>query len=81
MHGFVAAVAHSVSIFTNGYLNRFGHPKPEVFERYQTTKSMLYRFDYNGAIEMDFVNHHHIQILSWRNRDKRYWHDSFESTN
>lgn len=76
-----AAVAPSISIFTNEYLNRFGHLKPEVFERYQTTKGLLYRSDYNGAIEIDFVNHHHIQILGWRNRDKRYWHDSFESTN
>jgi len=76
---FIAAVVPSVSIFTNGYLNRFGHPKPEVFERYQTTKSLLYRSDYNGAIQMDFVNHHPIKILNWRNQDKRYWHDSFKS--
>lgn len=34
-----AAVAPSVSIYTNEYLNRFGHPKPEIFERYQTTKA------------------------------------------
>jgi competence protein ComEC len=78
---FISVVAPGVSIFTNGYLNRFGHPKSEVYERYQTTKGLLYRSDYNGAIEMDFVNHHPIQILSWRNQDKRYWHDSFESAN
>jgi len=75
---FIAAVAPSVSIFTNGYLNRFGHPKPVVFERYQATQSLLYRSDYNGAIEMNFVSKHNIQLISWRNQYKRYWQDSFE---
>lgn len=31
---FITPVAPRVSIFTNGYLNRFGHPKPTVLERY-----------------------------------------------
>jgi len=78
---FITAVAPSVSIFTNGYLNRFGHPKPVVFERYQATQSLLYRSDYNGAIEMNFVSKHNIQIISWRNQYKRYWQDSFEPLN
>ena len=78
---FIAAVAPSVSIFTNGYLNRFGHPKPVVFERYQATQSLLYRSDYNGAIEMNFVSKRNIQIVSWRNQYKRYWQDSFEPLN
>lgn len=78
---FIADVAPSVSIFTNGYLNRFGHPKPVVFERYQATQSLLYRSDYNGAIEMSFVSKRNIQILSWRNQYKRYWQDRFELLN
>jgi hypothetical protein len=36
---------------------------------------------YNGAIEMNFLNHHLIQILSWRYNDKRYWHKTFKSVN
>ena len=78
---FITAVAPNVSIFTNGYLNRFGHPKPVVFERYQATQSLLYRSDYNGAIEMSFVSKRNIQILSWRNQYKRYWQDNFEPIN
>lgn len=39
------------------------------------------RSDYNGVILLDFVNHHQIQILRWRNQDKRYWHDAFEAVN
>jgi competence protein ComEC len=78
---FIAAVAPRISIFTNGYLNRFGHPKPVVFERYQATQSLLYRSDYNGAIEMNFVSKRNIQIFSWRTQYKRYWQDSFEPLN
>ncbi len=78
---FIAAVAPRVSIFTNGYLNRFGHPKRVVFERYQAIQSLLYRSDYNGAIELNFVSKDNIQISSWRNQYKRYWQDRFEPLN
>lgn len=78
---FIAAVAPRVSIFTNGYLNRFGHPKLVVFERYQAIQSLLYRSDYNGAIELNFVSKGNIQISSWRNQYKRYWQDRFEPLN
>ena len=53
---FIAAVSPSVSVFTTGYLNRFGHPKPVIVERYQTANSMIYRSDYDGALQVDFVN-------------------------
>jgi beta-lactamase superfamily II metal-dependent hydrolase len=52
-----------------------------VFERYQATQSLLYRSDYNGAIEMNFVSKRNIQIFSWRTQYKRYWQDSFEPLN
>lgn len=78
---FIAAVAPRISIFANGYLNHFGHPKAVVFERYRATQSFLYRSDYDGAIEMNFVYKQNIQISSWRNRHKRYWQDTFYLTN
>lgn len=84
---FIEAVSPSISIFTPGYLNRYKHPKPEVIECYQALNSLLYRSDYNGAIEMHFNNYcqvsqneitqSKIQLLSWRNQYKRYWQDTF----
>jgi competence protein ComEC len=84
---FIQAVLPSISIFTSGYLNRYKHPNPAVFERYQLTKSLLYRSDYNGAIEMRFISQgkdnqneitpSKIHLLSWRNQYKRYWQDGF----
>ncbi|MEO6118187.1 MAG: DNA internalization-related competence protein ComEC/Rec2, partial [Methylotenera sp.] len=82
---FIAAVAPSVTIFTTGYLNRFGHPKPLIAERYQTFNSLLYRSDYDGALTLDFKastdanlnSEPNISITSWRTQNRRYWQDSY----
>ncbi len=78
---FIAAVKPGVSLFTAGYLNRFGHPKPVVVERYQEAGSLLYRSDYDGAVEINFVtniaNQHEIRIQSWRNQNRSYWQDVY----
>ena len=80
---FIAAVAPSVTIFTTGYLNRFGHPKPLIIERYQTFNSQMYRSDYDGALTLDFEasthlnNEPNISITSWRTQNRRYWQDSY----
>ncbi len=78
---FIAAVKPGVSIFTAGYLNRYKHPRPEVVARYASFDSLMYRSDYHGAIVMDFAvdanKEGKIQVASWREQNKRYWHDSF----
>ena len=79
---FVAAVAPSVSIFTSGYLNRFKHPAPVTVARYQAANSKMYRSDYDGALQLnyvvDLVGKAEIKVLRWRKLSKRYWHDTFE---
>lgn len=69
---FLAAVNPTVSIFTVGYRNRFGHPKPEVVERYQALGSRLYRSDEDGAVLVDFAVDG-IDIRTWRAVRPRYW--------
>ncbi|HSI37751.1 MAG TPA: DNA internalization-related competence protein ComEC/Rec2 [Methylotenera sp.] len=82
---FITRVNPSASVFTVGYLNRFGHPKPVVVERYREADSLLYRSDYDGALEVDFVsnatNKHEIMIQSWRNKNRRYWQDVYVREN
>lgn len=82
---FMAIVKPSVSVFTVGYLNRFGHPKPVVVERYREAGSLLYRSDYDGAVEIDFTtnptNQHEIKMQSWRNLNRRYWQDVYPPEN
>ena len=89
---FIQTVSPSISIFTNGYLNRYKHPNTQVLERYKTAGGHLYRSDYNGAIEMRFIrsnviknsevkqstdNQSTIYLSSWRDQYKRYWQDSY----
>jgi len=69
---FLAAVNPSVSIFTVGYRNRFGHPKPEVVERYHAQGSRLYRSDEDGTVLLDFTVDG-IGIKTWRAVKPRYW--------
>ena len=76
---FIAAVAPNISVFTAGYLNRFGHPKPLILERYQSFGSTIQRSDYDGAIQIDFVSNpqvkNKISVVRWRNFNKHYWQD------
>lgn len=75
---FIAAVAPSLVIFTSGYLSRFKHPAPEVVERYQAFNSAMFRSDYHGAIEINYLGGKSaIEASSWRSQNKRYWHDHF----
>lgn len=82
---FIAAVNPSAVIFTAGYLNRFGHPKLAVAQRYQDAGSLLYRSDYDGAIQVDFVtdiaNQHEIKLTNWRKQNRRYWQDVYPHEN
>jgi competence protein ComEC len=69
---FVDAVHPRYAIFTAGYLNRFGHPKEEIVERYRAAGSELLRSDNDGAISiaMDAQN---FQVERYRTTHARYW--------
>jgi competence protein ComEC len=71
---FLAAVHPSVVIFTAGYLNHFGHPKPVVQERYRLLGSQSYRSDHDGAILLNFSSKKGIATIRWRKQEQRYWH-------
>jgi competence protein ComEC len=74
---FVEAVAPQISIFTVGYLNRFGHPKADVLERYKNIGAKIYRSDHSGALQIEFMrskeNKPVIKLQPWRDADQRYW--------
>lgn len=78
---FVTTVKPSVSIFTVGYLNRFGHPKAPVVERYRDAGSLIYRSDHDGAVVLDFVTDangkHQIRMQNWRKQNRCYWQDVY----
>ena len=67
---FIAAVAPSEVVFSAGYRNNFGHPRPEVLERY--AQSRHWRTDRDGAIHI--VLGKNVEMSSWRSTKPRYWH-------
>jgi competence protein ComEC len=73
---FIAAVAPRVAIFTPGYRNRFGHPRPEIVDRYAAAGIALFRTDYDGALTMTFAADAARLPQAERAQDRRYWRQS-----
>ncbi len=71
---FVRQVNPDFAIFTVGYRSRFGHPHPEIVQRYVAQGSRLQRSDYDGAILVRFSGGR-VAVDSWRNLNRRFWHD------
>lgn len=70
---FIAAVGASRAVFTVGYRNRFGHPRPNIVTRYGEWETQMFRSDGDGAVTFNFTS---AGITSTREREmrKRYWH-------
>ena len=69
---FIAAVLPDYTVFTSGYLNRFGHPKQEIRQRYIDSGATLLRSDEDGAILIE-MNAQGLQIERYRKTHRHYW--------
>ena len=70
--GFIAAVHPEFAVFTAGYLNRFGHPRQEVVQRYARSGAELLRSDRDGAILVD-MDAQGLRVERYRDTHRRYW--------
>jgi competence protein ComEC len=50
---FLSAIRPDVAVFSVGRRNRYGHPAPEVVERYRRIGAITLRTDLDGAIQME----------------------------
>jgi len=73
---FIAAVAPRIAVFTPGYRNRFGHPRPDIVARYTSRGVRTYRTDYDGALTFEFAPGTPIAPRAERDQDRRYWRDA-----
>jgi competence protein ComEC len=64
-----------VAVYTPGYRNRFGHPRPEVVARYAAAGVRAYRTDYDGALSFNFGEPGALTPTLERERERRYWRD------
>ena len=72
---FVAAVSPREVIFPVGYRNRFGHPRPEIVERYASIGARMHRSDQAGAVRV-VLHETGWQIAHERDVRRRYWHNA-----
>ncbi len=69
---FIAAVLPDYAVFTNGYRNRYDHPKAAIVQRYADSGAVLLRSDTDGAILVE-MNAHSLQIERYRKTHQHYW--------
>jgi competence protein ComEC len=62
---FIEAVRPEVALVSAGYRNRFGHPHPEIVERYQRLGVRLLRTDRDGAISVELTQQG-MRAWGWR---------------
>ena len=73
---FIATVAPEIAVYTPGYRNRFGHPRPDVVARYDDARIRSYRTDYDGALTFAFGPEASHAPRAEREYDRRYWRDA-----
>jgi competence protein ComEC len=69
---FIEAVSPRWAVVPAGYRNRFGHPNPEVLERYRSAGTTVFRTDRDGAIHV-VLNSRESVVVGERARRPRYW--------
>ena len=69
---FLAAVRPAHAVFTTGYRNRFGHPKPEIAARYFAAGAAGWRTDRDGAVTVTIATGE-VHVSRYRDARRRYW--------
>jgi competence protein ComEC len=64
---FVAALRPQVAVVSAGRSNHFGHPVPEVLERYLATGAAVFRTDRDGEVTVD-TDGHSISVVTFTGR-------------
>lgn len=70
----VAATRPEVVLVQAGYRSRYGHPAPEVVERWQAAGARVERTDQSGWLRWE-LGGGPLQRVRWREAARRYWHD------
>jgi len=74
---FLDSVWPFVAIFQVGYLNRFHHPHPGVFARYESRHIVIARSDADGAARVEAAPGA-LAVERFRDTQRRYWMEAGE---
>jgi len=64
---FLQAIPPQIAVFSAGRANHFGHPAPQVLQRYRDIGAAIFRTDQDGAITVD-TDGHSIDVHSFTGR-------------
>ena len=74
--GFIAAVQPELAVVSAGWRNRFGHPRPEVMQRYAVAGVPVFNTAVDGAVQIDFPAAAPAYVAArWRLLRPRYWRE------
>ncbi len=74
---FLDAVSPQVAIFQVGYRNRYGHPHPQVWQRYGARDIERLRTDAAGAVVIE-TGGDALEVRTARSMRPRYWSSALE---
>jgi len=69
----VDAVDATIAVYPVGAANRYGHPAPDVLDRYAAAGAAQWRTDCDGAVRLDLSASGDWQVSSSRVEGARYW--------
>jgi competence protein ComEC len=73
---FIKAIRPRLAVVSAGWRNRFGHPRPEVLQRYAQAGVPVLNTALEGAIQMDFpANAPPFVAARWHRLERRYWRE------
>ena len=75
---FIAAVQPVLAIASAGWRSRYGHPHPEVIERFQAANVALLNTAAQGALTVEFPAAGQPVVHAERERRHRYWRERSE---
>lgn len=73
---FLDAVQPTITLFSAGYRNRFGHPKKEIVQRYRSRRIITWNTAETGAISFRLSANRIDSLSLAREEMRRYWHHS-----
>jgi len=73
---FLEAVSPRLALVSSGHRSRFGHPHPDVVERYRRAGVQLEGSAEAGMIRLRLDERGLSGVQRWRDRHRRFWHET-----
>jgi competence protein ComEC len=70
--GFVAALSPQLVVYSAGWRNHFGHPRPEVAARYRDAGTQAFMTGEVGAVSIERSGPV-LKVQEWRRTHRRFW--------